>query len=65
MSYLFQEVRSKSTEQAIPLALAESTLKVIKGLVLGTYIKSDSEEKDLGIACYPIKLEDILKSSEV
>ena len=36
------EVVNKSKEKAVPLALAESTLKVVKGLVLGNFVKSDA-----------------------
>ena len=65
MSSLLTEVANKSSEKAVPLALAESTLKVVKGLVLGNFVKSDAQEKELGILCYPLQLKEVLESEEL
>jgi hypothetical protein len=65
MSSLLSKIRDKSKERAVPLALAESTMKVVKGLVLGSLVKSDQKEKELGILCYPVKLMEILNSNEL
>jgi len=65
MSLLLSTIREKSKEKAVPLALAESAMKVVKGLVLGSLVKSDLQEKDQGIMSYPVKLADVLQSNEL
>ena len=37
MSYLLREVRNKTEKGDIPLALSESTLKIAKNLILGSF----------------------------
>jgi hypothetical protein len=65
MSFLMREIRQKSKDRAVPLALAESSMKVVKGLVLGDLIKSVQEEKDQGVLCYSVTLSEILESEEL
>ena len=65
MSSLLKHIISKSSEQAVPLALAESTLKVAKGLVLGSLIQPEAQEKERGILCYSLKLKEVLESEEL
>mmetsp|Transcript_7475 Transcript_7475/g.11658 ORF Transcript_7475/g.11658 Transcript_7475/m.11658 type:complete len:240 (-) Transcript_7475:2056-2775(-) len=62
MSFLLKKVRSKSKENAVPLALAESTLKVAKGLILASFTKSEASEKEIGIVCYSLSLQEVFKS---
>ena len=52
MSYLFSEIAQKQ-DRAIPLALAESTLKASKELSLDSFLKAEAQEKEAGIYCYP------------
>ena len=59
MSYLLKNI------QAIPLALAESTLKGAKNLVLGSFAKSDAQEKEAGVLCYPITLQEVIEQDEM
>lgn len=42
MGYLLKTVTLKSPQEAVPLALAESTLKGAKGLILGSFSKSEA-----------------------
>lgn len=42
MSFFLKTVTKKSSQEAVPLALAESTLKGAKSLILGTFAKSDA-----------------------
>lgn len=65
MSSLLKHVTCKSPEQAVPLALAESTLKVAKGLILGSLIKPEAQEKERGVLCYSLKLKEVLESEEL
>lgn len=37
MAYLLREVRNKTERGDIPLALSESTFKIAKNLILGTF----------------------------
>lgn len=48
----------------MPLALSESTLKVAKGLVLGNFVQSEIQEKEVGVLCYPLKLQEVLEAEE-
>ena len=65
MCCLLKHVTCKSPEQAVPLALAESTLKIAKGLVLGSLVKPEAQEKERGILCYSLKLKEVLESEEL
>lgn len=40
LAALLKEVRTKSEQRAVPLALAESAMKVAKGMILGSLSKS-------------------------
>lgn len=55
----------KSSQEAVPLALAESTLKGAKGLILGSFAKSDAQEKEAGLVCYPISLKAVIGQEEM
>ena len=63
MSYLFTEIAQKQ-DRAIPLALAESTLKAAKGLSLGSFLKAEAQEKEAGVYCYPISLSEVLSKED-
>lgn len=45
--------------------MAESTLKGAKNLVLGSFAKSDAQEKETGVLCYPITLQEVIEQDEM